>query len=494
MRRFRGRAATIICALLLCSLAAVFLSGCGLIFINRTGADESSVPVSDSTPALTDAPSPVTTAKTPDIVDFSSRIDKAQEALDGLYDVDVSSYDLMFCAAAEADNTISPGESSPIYAACNLRNKMVFEKYECGFFNFTLPLEQLTAELSASVKSGADKDYFADVLLLPESSAVSLLNAGLLMDLRRLPFYTVSTTGNAGAGNYISSNYFDISAAGEDPAAFYALYFNRSLAGSELTDSLYNAARSKTLTWETIITAAKTYIPAASDPVGASVSFGDSDSLGYLADIVCIRSGMDFMTDSSGTVPAISWNDVNSAAMTAALSEIALLLGKEPASAESFAEGKTLFRFAPLSDILKLYDKKVEWGLLPLPESVGSAPAMVTSSSRNVLCVPANNSRTELTGLLLTAFDVASKDWIRDQFAVICVERYMRDNASCLNLKAILEGEIYRDFSYIFSPSVAKLADATFGAAENCLINGTPIADSVKAVRATVEKNLKKVY
>lgn len=492
MRSFRGKAATIICALLLCFLTVVSCGGCGLIFITRTGADESA-PVSDSSPALTDAPTPVTTAKVPDIVDFSSRIEKAQEALDDLYDVDVSSYDLMLCAAAEADNTISPGESSPIYAACSLRNKMVFEKYECGFFNFTLPLEQLTAELSASVRSGADKDYFADILLLPESSAVSLRNAGLLMDLRRLPFYTVSTTGNAGAGNYISSNYFDISAAGEDPASFYALFFNRTLAGNELTDSLYKAAREKNLTWETFLTAVRSY-PSDASLDNVCVSIGDSDAPEYLADIVCIRSGVDFMTDSSGSVPGISWNDENSASVTATLTELSALLGKETASAESFAEGKTLFRFAPLSDILKLYDKKVEWGLLPLPESADGAPAAVTSSSRNVLCVPANNSRTELTGLLLTAFDVASKDWIRDQFALICVERYMRDNASCLNLKSILEDEIYRDFSYIFSPSVAKLSDATFGAAENCLLTGTPIADSVKAVRATVEKNLKKVY
>ena len=493
MRSFRGKAATLICALLLCSLTVVCCGGCGLIFITRTGADESA-PVSDPSPILTDSPIPVTTAKTPDIVDFSSRIDEAQEALNALYDVDVSSYDLMFCAAAEADNTISPGEDSPIYASCNLRNKMVFEKYACGFFNFTLPLEQLTADLSASVRSGADTDYFADILLLPEPSAVSLRNAGLLMDLRRLPFYSVSTTGNAGAGNYISSNYFDISAAGEDPASFYALFFNRTLAGNELTDSLNAAAREKNLTWETFFTAVRSY-PSDASLDNVCISIGDSDAPEYLADIVCIRSGVDFMTDSSGSVPGIGWNDENSAAMTLTLTDIAAaFFNKSTSSAEDFNAGKTLFRFAPLSDIFKLYDKKVEWGLLPLPASVGGAPAVTVSSSRNVFCVPANNTRTELTGLLLTAFDVASKDWIRDQFAVICVEKYMRDNASCLNLKLILDDEVYRDFSYIFYPSVPKLADATFGAAGNCLMTGTPIADAVKAVRATVEKNLKRVY
>lgn len=489
--------AKIICAVLLCSLLLTAFSGCGLIVINKTVADVSAtvsdIITSEGSPTEENTTGESTTP--PNVVEFPSRLDDAKDALEKLYDLDLSAFDVMVAISNDTTNTLNPDESAPLYASRTLRNTMVTEKYDCDFFFFSADTEQLKTDLDVSVKSGSDAQYYADILALPENVVSAFIASNLILDLRRLPFYEIGRTGNDGAGMYISSNYVDVSAALDAPENIYALYFNRDLTGDEGADKLYSAALSEELTFEYLLSFIND--KKTSSPDGVDLfAFGGPDPYEYIADAVSIRCGTDFTTDGNGTTPTVGWKDEEAVSVTALLTNIASVIKKDIASAETFTQGNVMFRVAPLSDIFEIYDKKTDWGLLPLPVYAGGTamPLNVTCSNRAVFCVSANNSRTEMTGLVLTALDVASKDWIRDQFAVISIEQYMRDNNSCLTLRRILDSETYRDFSYIFAPVCQGLADATYGAARSCLLTGTPIADSVNAVRKKVNNALKKVY
>lgn len=485
----------LLCSVLLTCLAC--LSGCGLIVINKTVADTSAT-VSDITSSpLTPTDTsggPTETTTPPTVVDFTSRLPEAEAALDALYNIDLSAFGAMFACSADTVNIMNPEEGSPLYAARNLRNKMVCDKYKCTFFFFSSETEKMKTDLAASVKSGDSGSYYADILVLPENAVGGFLTKGLLRDLRSLPFYEIQKTGNRGAGMYVKTNYVDISAAADAPEDIFALYFNRSLTGEEGSEALYSAALSDRLTFDFLLSFIKERESLSSEGK-KMITVGD-EPYEFFADIAAIRSGVDFLTDSDGNIPTVGWNKENAGSVSSLLNEISAFLSPDIYDTETFANGDVLFRAAPLSDILNLYDKKTDWGILPLPYTADGMPARynVTRTGSPVFCVSANNSRTEMTGLVLTALNAASKDWIRDQFSIICIENYMRDNDSCLALRKILEDETYRDFSYIFSPVCDGLGDAAFGAARTCLTKGTPVFDSVNKVLKKVNSSLKKVY
>ena len=160
--------AKIICAVLLCSLLLTTFSGCGLIVINKTVADVSAtvsdIITSEGSPTEENTTGESTTP--PNVVEFPSRLDDAKDALEKLYDLDLSAFDVMVAISNDTTNTLNPDESAPLYASRTLRNTMVTEKYDCDFFFFSADTEQLKTDLDVSVKSGSDAQYYADILAL----------------------------------------------------------------------------------------------------------------------------------------------------------------------------------------------------------------------------------------------------------------------------------------------------------------------------------------
>jgi hypothetical protein len=504
--------------LVVCMLPLV--SGCGLIVYTEEAAGKTTA--SGSHGAMTTAPVYTTGAVPPEaqLKDPELKED-AKKRLDDLFYLDMSGSTLLITVADETVNTLDPGEDSILSAVYKERNSMITEKFGCDFYMMSSPVEQMMTDLKASINSGKTSSYNSDLLFIPASYAGIFAAAGLVLDLKSLPFYTVATEGNKGAGDYNGKNFFDISAAAESPEVVYALYFNRDMVEDEGAKELYDAAREGNLSFEFLLAfSERVAIPSGGYTLTVG---GERDDSSFLGDIAAIRSGIDFVSGKSSGYPQVSYSSAALETMDSLfelLRDASIYLpasAKEDAEstsltvggvdtdaasdgnitpamtgAELFASGKSLFHMGMLSEMSKLYNNKMAWGILPLP-SLGDGTYAVATQDTGVFCVSANNSRPDVMGALLPAFDAASGEWIDAEYIAYCAENYIRDNDSFHMLKKILGEEIYSDFSYLHYGNCANLKEATFGAFRNALLSGTTPSEDINAIVGDLNKALKKI-
>ncbi len=469
--------------LLVLSMAAAALGGCGIIIING-GDTETSAPNAETTLPETTAPAPETSSpedtaagteppeettgepeETEPVkpVTFPSRIEEAEERLDALLDtIDISGFSLILVTASDTVDVIFSEESDPLYAARSNRNSMLYDKYEVNIgtiYGEAVDTDRIYADLSAATAAGSGVDYYVDLLMLPANRAGGFLAKGLLKDMRTLPFYDTRSGNNA--GNIGNMRYFDLGAGTDAPELIYSVFFNRNMVGGEMTDMLYSAALDGSLGFETLLIAAEAAEGREAD-IGCAQN--DNSILGRKsADLL----GIDFITKDRQGVPALSVSDENILALDAYAAKASALNYYTPAegamsSIEAFLAGKTPFYLGTLGDIGKLYDQPLEWGVLPLPSDKGFG---AIADNRPVICLPEISSRLEQTSLWLSGFNAASGEWIRDQFLAVSIENYLRDNNSCLVLHKILMQETELGFSLVYSEYYGDLAEATYLAA-----------------------------
>ncbi len=498
--------------LLILAMICGTFGGCGVIIIGGNDAETSAPHAETTLPDISDAPEtgepedtggsdvtepePDTTEEpeqtvvfTP--VTFPSRIDEAEERLESLIDtVDISDFNIIIVTASDTVDVIFSAEDSPLYAARSNRNSMLHEKYGVDvrtIYENAVDTDTIYNDLAAAIKAGSDAEYYIDLLMIPASSGGRFLAKGLLKDMRTLPFYDTKA-GNMG-GNVGGERYFDLGDGTDTPESIYALYFNRTLVGKEAEDLLYSASLDSSLTFETLLTVASSLSGREADIAYAG---GDNSLPGRIsADLL----GIDYITKNRSGVPKIEMTDDDILAIDGLIDSISKLTAFTPAeggasSLEAFISGNIPFYMGTLSDILELYDEKIEWGLLTLPSEKGLG---AMRDDRPVICLPVTNTRLEQTSIWLTGFNAASGDWIRDQFLAVSIENYLRDNNSCLTMYKILSQETELDFTRVFSGYYEGLADATYLAAGGAVSGLAKFSEILKNKITSINKSLAKL-
>ena len=465
---------------LILSMTSAMFGGCGIIIING-GDTETSAPTAETTLPEATAPAPETappedtapetdtseeTTEEPEEtvevkpVTFPTRIEAAQNRLDALLDtIDISNFDLILVNASDTVDVIFSEQSDPLYAARSNRNSMLYEKYEVDIrtiYSEAVNTDTIYADLAVATKAGNGVDYYVDLLMIPANRAGGFLAKGLLKDMRTLPFYDTRSGNNA--GNVGSMRYFDLGDGTDAPELIYSIFFNRTMVGKEMTDKLYGAALEGSLGFETIMLAAES---AAGREADIGLTQNDKSFFGRKSAELL---GIDFITKDRQGVPKLEVSDENILALESYAAKASAMTYYTPAegemsSIEAFIAGKTPFYLGTLADISKLYDKSVEWGVLPLPSDKGLG---AIADNRPIICLPALNSRLEQTSLWLSGFNAASGEWIRDQFLAVSIEEHLRDNNSCLVLHKILMQKTELSFSLIYSGYYEGLAEATY--------------------------------
>lgn len=482
----------LVCAALLFLLLAPSLSGCGLIVVHRDG--HGPAPAGTESTSANAEIETAPDAERPDYgvteADFGTDRSAARAALAALPDFDLTGQDFLVAAIADKPNTLFPEGEDRMAEPCAERGEMVSEKYHCGFVPFSAPEEEFHKQLTASVKAGTARVY-ADLVVLPSDSAVLYMNEGLLLDLRRLPFYTAGIEdrpGRSGAAFTGRSVYFDLGAAVYDTAGIYVLYFNRTAVGAETSERLFAAALADGMDWEEFFTL------TAGMPAGSVASGSAGAAPELLAEIAAVRAGFDFLSTAvPGKAPELllTGEGESAEALTAFLGRLASLKPVLRTDADAFfMSGGAPFYVGTLAESAVLCSAHdAVWGVLPLPAHDPMTPNFVRTSAP-VLAVPANNNRIEETGLILTALDTASGTWLRGECIRRIAESYLRDNTSCLVLRKIAAREIYRDPAYLFASVCPGLAETTSGAVRRCLTAGIPVAEAAAEFRKTAEESL----
>lgn len=483
---FFSRTAALLCAAVLLTA----LAGCGFVEIKYPQNDTTGAPDTTPTPGTTPEAEPTT--EPPHTVVYPDRKDDARGALSGLPQIELSVSDLIIANSSAAARVIEPDAGDELNMARTERNKMACEKYNIAL---TVTSADDSELLRAFINAAAAGTYYADFAVVPAASAALYFGAGIASDLRKLPFYTVPGDPEKadGAGIAGSACYFYCGAAVADPDSMWALYFNRTMAGDQLTDELYSAALGGKFTWEELF-GAISRAKVADD--AAALLCGGKENSQFAADIACATVGVSFVSHDVGKTPTLNYDAERLGAAGEIIKKLAAVMSTpDEGGTARFAEGRGLFMFGTLSDMRAIYDKKVEWGILPVP-SAGADTGYVVPMDENrpVLVCTGGGARTELDGAALAAIDAASGAWLSDAYADAALDSCLRDNNSYLTLRMIVSAEMKFDFAYLFAGATDKLAGATYGAARKMLTDGTDLAAAVKSAKSAVDREISRLF
>ena len=493
----------IACSALLILLAMLVgtLSGCGMIVINNHGevTDEATTLPSETievttpeTDVQTEPPTeevtePSETTPPPNVVTFPDRVGEAEERLEAIEDlVGVSNFDLIIASASDTANVIFCTEDSPLYLARSKRNAMLYEKFEVNVKTIyeSADSAKIYDDLLLASQAGENVEIYLDLIIIPANQVGRFLAKGLIKDMRSLPFYSGATDN----GSIGYSRYADLGNGTDTPEYIYTLYFNRAMLGDDASKKLYEGSLDGTLTFESIAEAAKVATARASD-------IGVCTDSGLLGDLAVTLSGVTYINKDASGVPKLEISESDLLRLDLLIESASRLTVYQQSentvpAFDRFKSGEIPFYLGTLSDMLDLYDEKIEWGVLALPSEHDLG---AISDNRPVVCLPITATRLEQTSIWLSGFNAASGDWIRDTFLRTAIENYLRDNSSCLTLSKLLSQKTELGFEHIFAGYYDGLADATYGGAGEAVSGNIRYSDIYSKKLSALNKKLSKL-
>lgn len=418
------------------------LTSCGFISIN--GGDITT-PIGTGTlrPDIdfdeTDPPDSVETQKPPVIPDpekWQIRESEADAMLSEIITLDFKGSTLFIVDSTAAFS--SPLIENNIYSeAVYARNKKVSDKYGLAITVSSADDSTLFEEFKSTVSSG---NTFSDILSVPINKTGIYIQSGLLKNLRtlaffdRAPSYGIPSFNNASAA--ADDVYFSVGYATLTPSDMAVMYFNREAIASTSAD-LYSEILSGSFTIER-------YNEILIESSSSSIMSPSLD-----ASLISLEAtGVPFFNTGYGTQISIKASEA-SEAVSSASRYLSVLLSRglsditQENEFSKFENDEAIFRFGVLSDVEKLYDDKVLWGLAPMPK-YDSAEGYSTPINSSVACmmVPSNTTKGEMTSIAINALNAASYKWLIDSAALHYATYYLPDIYSVDVIKLICDSPV----------------------------------------------------
>lgn len=446
----------------------ILLSSCSFIVINSGSGEDS-----DTSPVVTEAPAETyetsddtgaleSTAEKTELLTPESAADMAKKRLEALTKYDFGGQN--FIIATTSTMTFAVDGEEYYDRALLLRDSLIEKRYNVDIINIFADEGRIATDL---LNASLADDYYADLVSVPEYRIGKLASDGLIMNLRSLPFYgTVNSYSRewseGAAGNAI---YADIGAASADFSKIYAVFFNRDIAenlGYDL-DELVSEGK---WTWEVFDRISKE-ATASLDVVGqGSAAMGNE-----YTDVVFHSGGARLIENKLGYTPKISF-DSNELESLIELT-CSLVYGNEAAYKGKgekdffnlFGVGKLFLAIAPLEKMSEFAVCNVSWGVIPIPKISEEQKEYYgyTAANANVIAVPAENNKIEMTGILIGALNTASYELLTEEYKTSCLYNYFRDSKALRSMDAVL-GSMTFDFTFLYSSWADLLAGATYGA------------------------------
>lgn len=372
------------------------------------------------------------------------------------------------------DETVFLGDESAAGSVKNAlvnRNNLLLSAYQMEVGIVTVPEEEIAEVLTAAMETGVAA---GDLLCYSAKTTASLFAAGLLQDVKQLPYFDL----NASCIDPVAAE--DLTYRGEvyalpDPSArssdeMFVVYYDRDLVEKAGLTRPEVLVQNGSWTYE----AFQTYFETVAEKVMTSTShdlgkdiFGYSspnnkELLPYLL-WSCSRDSL-FTYDENGML-SFPYEKDSLLEAVAAQREIYDSPGLYPLDGEeahkAFLTGRLGFLVERLEYLKELYAKgSRSYGILPMPKKEGATrySCPVTTAGR-VLSAPKLMNNPAKTGLGLSALCTAGGLLIREAEKETYVSLYSADNDQSCMLEMILDSQ-YFDFATVFGvcdPSVSGL-------------------------------------
>ncbi len=445
----------------MCALiSAAFLSSCGVITINSPAAPP-------ETEAETDGGAG-SSYEVSEYEKWSENYGKETKAF--LRDLEKADYNgAVFQIATAKAGTVMPDESigAVISASFAERNAAIEDHFNISITEKVVNIDTMYDEAVAAVKAG---EYYADLIMLPQSYICSFATRGILLNLNTLPNFNYeggyySETGLQSGGGF--GKLYAVSGPASltlDTAS--VVYFNRGLIDSSELESLYSLVDGGDWTWDKF----KEYCSAAAN-LGV-YSFGTQNNQINFPDTVYFSCGGRFVMSEAGGAPTVCMNaDFGNTvtALCASLLADPLYYSDSMSAIEAFSSGKMMFLIDNAETMKTLANSEVAWGVLPLPkysaEQEGYYTLASDTNSMFFACLPTVTDVGRVSNVL-AMLNISSYGEQGDDLALDAQSYYLRDNESARMLDIALDGVVY-DFAYSFSPYHQAVSSISYVALRN---------------------------
>ena len=439
-------------------LTAFLLCGCGIFSLNSP---------SDKNTDTDDTTSPDTATETYEIYNG----DYANEMISFMNDLSGKDWNGGACKiVTSADDLISYDDNSSLVISKEYeeRNTAVEETLHISILCEKHASDTMLADIKAANRAG---EYFADLIMLPQSQMGAYIADGAVANLRTLPgfnyeagYYYPSSLGAGGGGNAI---FAAAGPASLDPDCLSAVYFNTELCEKAGLESPYDLVDRGEWTVDKYLE----YCAAVSSLDGDYASWGAQNTSPYITDLFYFGCGEKLTNVSLGYYPSIA---VGGESALAAMTKVTACVnadGSVPAleSINTFASGGSLFLIDSLSAMKAIVNSPCQWGILPMPKYDTQQEdyySLAYYSDAMFFCVPLTAPDYTLAGDLLAALNIYSYGYVRDAYTTDASYYYLRDNQSIRMMSIIMENPVY-DMAYTFADIYDAVPNATFAAIRN---------------------------
>ena len=496
--------------MLLCALLSQLTACSSPIIIHKNPlsdpvTDPNTLPVTETAaPADTELPSQTESAgdTEPSAPAPADPETLAKEALSALRRDDLDGMNLII---ATADNSAVFGDSFDGDNAASTvlpqlreaRTRLVEERYNVRILTFSYDKESLYTEIKNAYLS--DVPYVSDFYAIPYDQLGRFQAAGLLLNLRTLPFTDFTQDYfDADAMEAMSAGYGIWGAVGDytfSPENYFAVYFNKPLSTSLSLTSPYASVRDGSWTWETFLSASKT-ARASLDEKGNAL-WGDNLTvlgLDRCESMLLASSGFAVTDAGLDRTPTLRTD-------AGALTDIAAFLKsavyRSDTSPDSslpavslFTSGDMLFWCGTLASMSAWADIETPWGIVPLPKTDSTQKGYNTYVGETaVFCVPSTNGALEATGTILQALFAASAYTYKDAYLNEALAYYVRDSETVDMLDLICDSAHY-DFTGMFASGYSYLGYASTYAIHSAITQNYAAATVFTNYRPSAAKQL----
>ncbi len=472
---------SVVCLLLIISL---LLGSCGIIIINRP--DESSSCDTSTQDDSTSVVSSQITVRTDSFEkyvspDYESR---AMSELDSFRTMDLGSPSVFVTAAKETGNFFDE-ETSKVSSSVYKRNRAVEDKFGIFILTITESADVMLESMKKAKKSG---NLYTDIAVIPQNRLGEFRAAGVLGNLRMLPFFDEDKPGtdkNATAElEFGDKLYGTFGNATKTPEKMNVVFINLTLAGELGSDISHSKMMDGGFTVEKMAEAAKL----------SRISLNSSDISDVYTSLYFAGGGKFTSDDKNLSLPE------NADVITSRISKLRSYFSTSFMTEESknitdfniFASGASLFAIAELDNITKLGSCGFMWDIFPLPKTDDRQPDYYTVMSFDapVMTISTFTGNIDAMGYALNGINAASFGFIAQEYEKYLQDEFITSSKTLDSFDMIYLLEVRYDTAVMFR-SVANIKAATEDALLNAVNSNSSLTSAAGKLKSKYSSALK---
>ncbi len=340
------------------------------------------------------------------------------------------------------------------------RNQKLEEIYDVSIITAQSDAGVMLEEVKKAVASGS---YYSDFMMVPLYQLGAFKAAGVLFNLRSLPYldmtkpYFYQESVSASSAGY--NTWAIAGQASVEPGDFSAVYVNRDAIENAGMDTPYRLVRDGKWTWDALYT----YVAGITD---ITYSVTAQNTASRLPDLLYTSMGNRFVLSGEKIIPIVHFTE-DSAKKTIEtgrklLTDPKAITDSSAGAAGCFSRGESLFLIDYLYVAPWLTNAACDWGIVPLPkgEEKGSYRTLVANTTL-LFTIPLNTTNGEMDSVLLSAINALSYGTLYDAYVENSMYHVLRDNASVDMLDRILDTASF-DFALAFGSAYPTIGKGTY--------------------------------